>query len=300
MVRRLPSLNALRAFEAAGRHGRMSQAADELNVTHSAVSRQVQLLEEALGVSLFEGPRNALRLTEAGRTLMPGLTGAFDQIDTAVRLVADTEDGPLDVSCLGTFTMRWLIPRLHRFQVEYPGIDIRLSSSDAPVDFSRAAFDVAIRVGTGPWPPGSEVTPLFAEHVAAVVAPRLADGVDCDFSRIARLHTKTRPNAWEDWHARSGIEVGNGVDTAYEHFYFMLEAAVAGLGMCIAPYPLIADDLAAGRLVTPFGYVASGQSYVLLRRPRRHRKSLLFREWLIKEAAQFEVSPPDRWRNGLV
>lgn len=121
MVRRLPSLNALRAFEAAGRHGRMSQAADELNVTHSAVSRQVQLLEEALGVSLFEGPRNALRLTEAGRTLVPGLTGAFDQIDTAVRLVADTEDGPLDVSCLGTFTMRWLIPRLHRFQVEYPG-----------------------------------------------------------------------------------------------------------------------------------------------------------------------------------
>lgn len=291
MARRLPSLNALRAFEAAGRHGRISLAADELNVTHSAVSRQVQLLEDALGVSLFEGPRNALRLTEAGRTLLPGLTGAFDQIDTAVRLVADTEDGPLDVSCLGTFTMRWLIPRLHRFQAKHPGIEIRLSSSDAPVDFSRAAFDVALRVGADPWPPGSEVTPLFPEHVAAVVAPRLADGVDSDFSRIARLHTNTRPNAWEDWQARSGIEVGNGVDTVYEHFYFMLEAAVAGLGMCIAPFPLIADDLAAGRLISPFGFQATGQTYVALRRPRRHRKSLLFCNWLTLEAERFGGAP---------
>lgn len=288
MARRIQSLNALRAFEAAGRHGRMSLAADELNVTHSAISRQVQILEAALGVSLFEGPKNALRLTEAGRALLPGLTTAFDQIDIAVRLVADTDEGPLDVSCLGTFTMRWLIPRLHRFQARHPGIEVRLSSSDAPVDFSRAAFDVAIRVGSKPWPSSSEVVPLFQEHIAVVVAPRLADA---DFSRVAKLHTKTRPSAWEDWHALSGIAVGNGVDTAFEHFYFMLEAAVAGLGMCVAPYPLIADDLLAGRLIAPFGFQPSGQTYVALRRPRRHRKSTLFCDWLVEEAAQFEVAP---------
>ncbi|MEX0955017.1 MAG: LysR substrate-binding domain-containing protein [Rhizobiaceae bacterium] len=291
MARRLPSLNALRAFEAAGRHGRMSLAADELNVTHSAISRQVQLLEEALGVSLFEGPRNALRLTEAGRELLPGLTTGFDQIDVAVRLVADTDDGPLDVSCLGSFTMRWLIPRLHRFQALHPGIEVRLSSSDAPVDFSRAAFDVAIRVGSEPWPCSSEVIPLIHEHVAVVVAPRLAGAVAADFSLVARLHTKTRPSAWDDWQAQTGIAVGNDVDTTYEHFYFMLEAAVAGLGMCIAPYTLIADDLLGGRLVAPFGFQPSGQTYVALRRPRRHRKSTLFCGWLAEEAAQFEVAP---------
>src|SRR6218665_819144 len=112
MARRIPSLNALKAFEAAGRHGRMTLAAEELNVTHSAVSRQIQHLEAMLGVPLFEGPKNRLRLTEAGTALLSGLGMAFDQIDASVRAVADTDEGPLDVSCPGTFTMRWLIPLL--------------------------------------------------------------------------------------------------------------------------------------------------------------------------------------------
>ena len=175
MARRIPSLNALRAFEAAGRLGRMTLAADELNVTHSAVSRQIQHLENVLGVPLFEGPKNKLRLTEAGTTLLSGLNTAFDQIDTSVRAVADTEDGALDVSCPGTFTMRWLIPRLYRFQAQYPDIDVRLTASSRPVDFARDSFDVAIRVGTAPWPAGADVIPLFPEQTGPVLAPSLVE-----------------------------------------------------------------------------------------------------------------------------
>ena len=290
MARRLPSLNALRAFEAAGRHGRMTLAADELNVTHSAISRHIQHLEEVLGVSLFEGPKNRLRLTEAGQTLLPGLVAAFDQIDMSVRSVADTVDGALDVSCPGTFTMRWLIPRLYRFQAEHPDIDVRLTASSRPVDFSRDGFDVAIRVGTAPWPDGADVIPLFPEQTGPVVAPSLASTV----SGLPVLHTKTRLRAWGDWLTRSGIAIEGGPRVEYEHFYFMLEAASAGLGVCVAPWPYVSDDIRFGRLMAPYGFLESGHEYVALRRARRNRKSALFCEWLHSEAETYARSstPP--------
>ncbi|RUM99298.1 LysR family transcriptional regulator [Pseudaminobacter arsenicus] len=288
MARHLPSLNALRAFEAAGRHGRMIQAAAELNVTHSAISRQIRHLEEVLGVTLFEGPKNRLELTEAGHALLPGLVSGFDQIDKAVRLVADTEDGPIDVSCLGTFTMRWLIPRLYGFQAAHAGISVRLTSSDGPIDLAREGFDVAIRVGTGPWPPDAQITTLFGEQVGPVLAPQLARRYAPNLTGLPLLHTQTRPEAWADWLARSGIGVKDEPGIGYEHFYFMLEAAMAGLGVCIAPWPLVADDIHAGRLVAPYGFIESGMDYVAIRRTRPHRKSALFCEWLKEEARQFK------------
>ena len=288
MARRLPSLNALRAFEAAGRRGRMTLAADELNVTHSAISRQIQHLEEVLGVSLFEGPKNRLRLTEAGQTLLPGLVAAFDQIDMSVRSVADTADGALDVSCPGTFTMRWLIPRLYRFQAEHPDIDVRLTASSRPVDFSRDGFDVAIRVGTAPWPDGADVIPLFPEQTGPVVAPSLASTV----SGLPVLHTKTRLRAWGDWLTRSGIAIDGGPRVEYEHFYFMLEAAGAGLGVCVAPWPYVTGDIRDNRLAAPFGFIDSGHEYVALRRARRTRKSVIFCEWLRAEAEDFVSTNP--------
>ncbi|QFY63140.1 LysR family transcriptional regulator (plasmid) [Rhizobium grahamii] len=287
MARNIPSLNALRAFEAAGRHGRMTLAADELNVTHSAVSRQVQHLEEVLGVPLFEGPKNRLRLTEAGAVLLAGLSGAFDQIDASVRAVADTEAGSIDVSCPGTFTMRWLIPRLYRFQAEYPQIDVRLTASSRPVDFGRDGFDVAIRVGDPPWPTGAEVIPLFPEQTGPVMAPTVAT-----FEGAALLHTRTRPRAWENWLARSRAAPWIGPKVDYEHFYFMLEAARAGLGVCVAPWPYVVDDIKAGRLKAPQGFIDSGHQYVALRRARRNRKASLFCDWLANEASQFSSSEP--------
>lgn len=292
MARRIPSLNALRAFEAAGRHGRMTLAADELNVTHSAVSRQIQHLEDVLGVPLFEGPKNRLRLTDAGSTLLSGLTSAFDQIDMSVRSVADAEDGSLDVSCPGTFTMRWLIPRLYRFQAEYPNIEVRLTASSRPVDFTRDGFDVAIRVGAAPWPEGAEVIALFPEQTGPVLSPSLTKAVAENFAGVSQLHTRTRLRAWGDWLARSGAPVEAGTRVEYEHFYFMLEAASAGLGVCVAPWPYVTDDIRFGRLTAPLGFLDSGHHYVALRRARRNRKSTLFCEWLQKEAQVFSASHP--------
>ena len=270
----------------------MTLAADELNVTHSAVSRQIQLIEDVLGVPLFEGPKNRLRLTEAGTSLLSGLTSAFDQIDMAVRSVADTEDGALDVSCPGTFTMRWLIPRLYKFQAEYPDIDVRLTASSKPVDFARDGFDVAIRVGTPPWPQGADVIPLFPEQTGPVLASALAESSAGDFSGLPILHTRTRLRAWGDWLARSGTAVDAGTRVEYEHFYFMLEAASAGLGVCVAPWPYVTDDIRFGRLRAPRGFIDSGHDYVALRRARRNRKSVLFCEWLQKEAETFALSHP--------
>ena len=291
MSRRLPSLNALRAFEAAGRHGRMTQAAEELHVTHSAISRQVQHLEHLLGVELFEGPKNALRLTEAGVRLMGGLTPAFDQLDLAVRSVADTEDGTLDVSCPGTFTMRWLIPRLYRFRAAHPAIEVRLSASSQPINPARDSFDVAIRATRGPWPDGMEVVTLFDEQIGPVVAPSLVQAVADDVTAVPLLHSSTRRHAWADWSRQSGVVVDDRAGTSFEHFYFMLEAASAGLGVCIAPWPLVADDIRAGILVAPLGFIPNGQSYVALRRSRQHKKSALFCAWLAEEAKAFGAAP---------
>lgn len=297
MKRHLPSLNALRAFEAAGRLGRMTLAAQELHVTHGAISRQVRHLEETLGVALFEGPRNALRLTEAGATLLSGLGRAFDEIDLSVRAVADPQDGSLDVSCPGTFTMRWLIPRLYRFQAAHPEIEVRLTASHRPVDFARDGFDVALRVGTPPWPDGAEVALLFPEQTGPVLAPILDTRGGPAFDGIPMLHTRTRPRAWEDWLALCAKPVTGGMRVDYEHFYFMLEAAGAGLGVCVAPWPYVSDDIRLGRLAAPLGFLASGQDYVALRRARRNRKSSLFCDWLKEEARDFAANssaPPPR------
>jgi LysR family transcriptional regulator, glycine cleavage system transcriptional activator len=272
----------------------MTLAAEELHVTHSAISRQIAHLEDLLGAALFEGPRNALRLTEAGTALLSGLSPAFDQIDHAVRTVADLEDGPLDVSCPGTFTMRWLIPRLYRFQATYPDIEVRLAASHRPVDFARDNFDVAIRVGSPPWPDGVDVMPLFPEQTGPVLAPVFAAESHEDLAGLPLLHTQTRPRAWEDWLARSGLTIKGGTRVDYEHFYFMLEAAGAALGVCVAPWPYVADDIRFGRLSAPLGFLDSGQHYVALRRARRHRKSSLFCDWLRQEGLSFVASsgPP--------
>lgn len=288
MKRQLPSLNALAAFESAGRLGRMVDAAGELGVTHSAISRQVRTLEARLGVKLFEGPRNRLALTQAGRTLLPELTESLDRVERAVRAIADDAGGPLDVSVLGTFTLRWLIPRLHDFQSEYPAIEVRLSASDQPVDFARASFEVAIRVGAGPWPEDALVAPLFDEQVGPVCAPRLRRGAvlkkPADLAPLPKLHTNTRRGAWADWARRMHWAEPRLKGQSFEHFYLMLEAAVAGLGVAIAPRQLVQDDLAAGRLVAPLGFVPSGQAYVALRRKRRSRKAAAFVDWLVKAA----------------
>ena len=144
--RNMPPLTALRAFEAFARLGRMGLAADELCVTHGAISRQVRSLERECGVRLTQGPRNSLRLTEAGTRLAASLGEAFDGIERSFLSLRASADRELHVSCVGTLAMRWLIPRLAGFHALHPGLSIRVTEAYGPVDFGRDQFDAAIRL----------------------------------------------------------------------------------------------------------------------------------------------------------
>ena len=288
-------LNALRAFESAARLGKMSDAAEELCVTHSAISRQVRSLENYLGVKLFEGPRNRLVLTREGRELLPHLTVAFDSIQSAVSNISTRDRKVIDVSCLGTLAMRWLIPRLFDFHDKHPGMEIRLTSDDGPVDFRCATVDVAIRVGhdldTGS---GAEATPLFLDKVGPVLSPaKLPHGTlrsPCELAGFTFLHTRTRPGAWADWCRDIGVDL-HTEGREFEHFYFMLEAATAGLGVAIAPEILVRDDIAAGRLAAPFGFRPNGMRYMALTAAPSNGMAQTFVNWLVSKAHEEHQLP---------
>ncbi|MBV9956049.1 MAG: LysR family transcriptional regulator [Pseudolabrys sp.] len=286
-------LNALRAFEAVGRLGRMTLAANELGVTHAAISRKIRQLESLLGVKLLSGPKNRLGLTEAGRTLVGLLAPAFNQIEAAVCAVVDKEAGIVNVSCLATFMMRWLIPRLYQFNSTHELVEVRLSASDQPISFERELYDIAIRVDDHRLPEGAHVTKLFPELVGPVVSPMLLQGSDlaqpADLGELPLLCSKTRPQAWQAWAYHLKTRVPGQPAKMFEHIYFMLEAATAGLGACIAPWPLVIDDIAAGRLVAPFGFAPSGLNYVAARKGNRSRKAEEFCEWLAQEAKSTPV-----------
>lgn len=290
MVRSLPSLNALRAFEAAARLGSVTAAAAELHVTHGAVSRQVKQLEQALGTALFHRAGTGLRLSEAGARLLPVLTSAFDLMEAGVAQAARARGGNLIVSCLGTFTMRWLIPRLFAFRAAHPDIEVQLSASDAPVNFLRDRFDLAIRTARPPWPADMIAKPFIVEEVGPVLSAALQERLRLrtveDLARATLLHTDTRISAWPDWFASVGqAEVQPAAIQTFEHFYFMLQAAASGLGVAIGPKPVIEDDLSAGRLVAPFGFVRSGLSYVSLRPHADDSRAALFEAWLLEQSA---------------
>jgi DNA-binding transcriptional LysR family regulator len=297
MRRRLPPLGALRAFEAAARLGGMTRAADELCVTHGAVSRQVRGLEAELGVALFCGPKGRLRLTAEGERLQAVLVDAFDRVARGVADVSARAEGELTVSCLGSFAMRWLIPRLPRFQAGHPHVEVRLTTTDVSSPSMPEGIDLAIRVGGPAWPRSVAVRPLFAEQAGPVLAPALARGLQqcrpADLARLTLLHTATRPESWDEWFAiRALARPLAAVSRQFEHFYFMQEAALAGLGVAVGYWHLVADDVMAGRLVAPFGFDASGRRYVALMSQHERPAARLFADWLADEVATFEAERP--------
>ena len=298
MLRRaLPSLNALRAFEAFSRHGRMSLAADELCVTHGAVSRHVRQLEATLGVALVEGPKNNLRLTGEGAHLAASLTGAFDQVANAIAVARTEAPQALEVSCLGTLAMRWLIPRLSGFVERHPNIRVGLSESHAHVDFRRDHVDLAIRMAEDLDSEDAEKTPFLHHHNGPVVAPSLTGGGAFTLERLAalpRLHTRTFRRGWSEWETLSGRRLPPApVDREFDHHFYMLEAAAAGLGAAIGPWPSIIDDLASGRLVAPFGFGPARARDVALRpKDAANAASAAFRDWLVEEGSKTPSPPP--------
>lgn len=289
-------MNALRAFEAAGRLGRMTLAADELHVTPGAISRQVRQLEDALGVALFEGPKNRPTLTAQGKRLQPSLSAAFMQIEQAVDAMLERQDATLDVSCLSTFTMRWLIPRLYDFHARQPDIGVRLKATDQSAAMPAARSDIAITVLENEGAAPADVF-LFDELLGPVLAPnlarrlRLAEAADLENQEV--LRTRTRRNAWSMWSASVGTAVRVLPGTEFEHYYFTLEAAIGGLGICIAPWHLVMDDVRAGRLSAPLGFHASGYRYVARRNGNRDDgASRLFCDWLQAQAVAMPQPEP--------
>ena len=258
MHRRLPPLNALKAFEAAGRHESFTLAATELRVTHGAVSRHVQTLEAWLGVPLFERHNRRVVLTEAGRSYLPEIGAALDRMALATsRQIERSRAQVLQVNALATFTLRWLIPRLSAFQRAHPSVEIRLTTSNVPLAQIIEPFDIAIRGGPEART-GFVARDFLTERRIPVCSPTLRRvgplAEPGDLAGHTLLHAATLPDVWPQWlHAAGEPNLAPRASVTLEHFYLTLQAALDGLGVAMGPERLIADDVAAGRLILPFG-----------------------------------------------
>ncbi len=270
---RLPSLHALRCFETAARLENFSRAAAELHLTHGAVSRAVRLLEEELGIPLFERRSQRVFLTDAGRTLARAVGHGLDLMRQAVSELRASarQDRRWVLSCEPTLLMRWLIPRWPDFKARHPGIDMHLVAGGGPFSF-ESGIDLAIRRDDFPWPEAYHAEALFREKTGPVCRPdQVATWFTTNRTAPAlkaggpRLHTRTRPGAWPEWARAAGqsLRTAPGQQT-FEHFYFSLQAAVAGLGVAIGPWHLVRDDISSGVLAAPLGFVEDGSSYCLL------------------------------------
>jgi len=255
----LPPLSALRAFEAAARLGSATAAAQELFVTHGAVSRHIRALEDWAGVALFERVGKRLKLTDAGRAYRDAAAVAFDGIAAATQRLRESGGTQLlIVNALPTFAMRWLLPRLAQFQRQAPRVEMKLVTSDvAAARLAHGSFHVAIRREEEPWPKGLVGASFLAEREIPVAAPALLKKIPlktpADLARHTLLHADTRPGAWTRWLTAAGaapVEAKAGRQH-FDHFYLALQAASDGLGVALGPLPIIEDDLKAGRLVAP-------------------------------------------------
>ncbi len=295
MPRRLPPLNALIAFEAAARHGRMTEAAHELCVTPGAISRQVKNLEQSLGLALFEGTKNSPILTAAGQALAPKLSLAFDHIHSAVQTATAQDAHSVQVACYNTLAAKWLLPRLSHCAAQYPAIDVQLSAM-AQIDALRLQTHDAVllaQTSNTALEDGLACTILFAEAIGPVLSAQLHQRHRItqakDIFKLPLLHTRSRADAWLSWARAQGLALPAAQKSKpaqpYQHYYFSLEAALRGQGACVAPKHLVMDDIAAGRLVAPLGFVSTGLDYVLLTKIAPKPAVQNFGAWLAAEAA---------------
>lgn len=292
MTERLPSLNALRAFEAAARHLSFSKAADEMNVTKAAVSHQVKALEEDLGMPLFRRMNRALVLTAAGQSLLPPISEALGLMAAAVkRLHQQDKAGVLTITTIDSFAAGWLVPRLGRFRKEHPSIDVRIATSDERVDFMRENVDLAIRYGAGKWP-GVSAERLMTEEAFPVCSPELQrQGPPLENPADLKHHTLLHDDMREDWRmwlmAVDAPDVDASKGPGYHHSNLVIQAAEQGDGVALARSVLVEHALAAGRLVKPFNIsIPIEYAYYLVCPPANlsRPKIKAFRTWLLREA----------------
>ncbi|MCP5366660.1 MAG: LysR family transcriptional regulator [Hyphomicrobiales bacterium] len=298
MRRILPTFTSLQCFEAAARHLNFTRAAEELNLTQSAVSRQVRNLESFLRQDLFRRADRRLGLTEAGADYARAVAGLLDGLQAETLKVLTRDAGPqvLNLALFPTFGSFWLIPRLGGFTAAHPHLQLNLTTGTRPFDLEADDVDVAIQHGDGTWP--GAVTHLIAqEETIPVCAPSLVDGrrrvPAAELARFTRLHLQSRPYAWDEWMTARGLDAPGGeaaADTGprFEFFNMVIRAALAGLGVAVLPRMFVGEELAAGHLVAPFGpAVLSHRAYYMAYAARKADlpKVVAFRDWLLGQVA---------------
>lgn len=293
MSRRLPPLNALRAFEAAARQRSFARAAEELHVTPAAISQQIKILESYLGLTLFNRGKS-LALSESANAVLPQVSDAFDQLERAMaRVRARNDTGPLVVSAPPVFAARWLIPRLDDFHAHYPDVELHLMATHRLVDFTLEDVDVAIRFGAGKYP-GLRVERLMTETIMVVAAPKLATRIKkpADLLRCTLLEDKWHVDQgifpdWKTWLATLGVN-GKAAPRiqGFGDAGLSIQAAVSGLGVTLAWSSLVIDDIAAKRLQSVLDQtIPSTLGYHLVAPENQATLSKVagFRNWLLAQ-----------------
>ena len=297
MARPLPPLNALRAFESAGRHLSFTKAAAELNVTPAAVSHQVKALEDQLGVPLFHRLTRALRLTDAGQAALPTFAQGFDKLLQGVEQIrAFGKSEVLTISVSPSFGAMWLVPRLELFRIRHPDIEIRLDGTDRRVDLARDDADVPLRYGPGGYG-GVRVDRLFGQANTPVCSPALLDGEhplrrpdDLRHHTLLHVDWKDAEASWRMWLLAAGLDdIDPTRGPRFTLETMAVQAAVDAQGVALVGDMLVACELAAGRLVRPFDPSLSTPlsfSYYLLspKDGSEPPKVAAFRDWLLEEA----------------
>ncbi|KQQ58631.1 LysR family transcriptional regulator [Rhizobium sp. Leaf311] len=292
MVRPHLPLNALRAFEAAARHLSFTRAAIELCVTQTAISHQVKLLEQRLGVELFRRLPRGLMITEDGLALLPTLQDSFDRM---ADMLQRFEDGHvrdvLTLGSVGTFAVGWLLPRLSAFQERYPFIEVRLSTNNNRVDIAAEGLDYAIRFGNGAWH-DTEAEELFEAPHSALCVPAIASQLHSPQDVAARpLLRSYRMDEWQEWFEAAGVTPPKIKGIVFDSSVLMTEAALQGAGIALAPPLMFSRQLSSGALEQPFPVYVSKGCYWLTRLKSRTVTPAMatFSQWLQEEAAQMRA-----------
>lgn len=293
MRKSLPSLTALLCFDAAARHLNFTRAGEELNLTQSAVSRQIRKLEDYLGKALFRRAGKSLHLTDEGQAYAKGIMTHLNglEAETLKLLSDDAADMRLNVGTFPTFGSHWLIPRLPDFTRQYPDIQLNLTTGTRPFDFASGDIDVAIQHGKGDWP-GVDATLLIEEQVVAVCAPSLLQDqqrpAPADLLKHRLLNLQTRLYAWPDYLTAKGLDTNKAIPgPTFETFSMMIRAARSGLGIAIVPTLFVQEELNSGHLIAPFGEaIASGRGYYVTTSPAKRRIKRIdhFIQWVTSAA----------------
>jgi LysR family transcriptional regulator, glycine cleavage system transcriptional activator len=302
MALSLPSLNGLRAFEAAARHLSFTRAADELNVTQTAISHQIRRLEEQLGLKLFVRRNRALALTREAESYLPAVRAAFEDLRRATqRLRRPQRDGLLTVSTLASLAAKWLLPRVVAFQEAHPGLEVRVSASTHLVDFRREEIDMAVRYGRGDWP-GLRAHWLMAEDIFPVCSPALLKGRNPlkrpqDLAHHTLLHATLSREDWQLWLTAAGLptELAQRRGLTFDQSFMCIQAAIEGLGVALGRSAFVEADIAQGRLVVPFDVVLPAEAGFYIVAPEETAddpKIALFRDWLTKSVTPGAKAPP--------